>query len=321
MKIGDGSDYQSNLKPGGNFSFSKPQGVHPEMKQEDTVSLNSSKGSKGFTLLPLATSIYLQGQKINEAIGGAISDIRKNTAKAYAESSSNFTNIPFPTTIEPFSEEERNKALSVLKPGDIILQKDERSIIMQTLSKVSTGSDYVHAAIYKGDGKILESVAQGVREADADIYLKGQSSVEIIRPPYKTPEDAQAAISFAQDMVGKPYNIFFKTGDEKSFYCTDLVRQALFNMPNPIIPATVDGKQPKIIGADYFRHIEGSEVVYSKGGSYDSSIKAFLPYINSFVKSAIMISSIATPGFPGLMSSGQLEIVKHAYAEYYGQQQ
>lgn len=316
MRIGDGSDYQKSIASSPGVSFTKPQGVHPEVRQDadDTVSLHDKKQ---FSLLPLATSFYLQGQKISNAVGEAISSVRRNTAKAYAETTANLTNIPFPTKIESFTEDERNKALEILKPGDIILQKDERSIIMQTISKYSTGSDYVHTAIYKGDGKILESVAQGVRETDADIYFQGQNSVEIIRPPYKTPEDAQAAISFVQDNVGKPYNIFFKTGDQKSFYCTDLVRQALLNIPNPIIISPPDGKQPKIIGADYFKQIAGSEVVYSKGGSYESSIQGFLPYLNVFVKNAFLISSIATPGIPGLLTAGELTIVKNAYKELY----
>jgi hypothetical protein len=159
-------------------------------------------------------------------------------------------------------------------------------------------------------------VAQGVRETDADIYLQGQNSVQIIRPPYQSPEDAAAAVEFAHDMIGKPYNIFFKTGDQKSFYCTDLVRQALLNMPNPIIISPPDRKDPKIIGADYFKQIAGSEVVYSRGGDYASSMKAYLPFLNKLTKNALLISSIGVPGLPGLMTSGQLEIVKNAYADY-----
>jgi hypothetical protein len=48
---------------------------------------------------------------------------------------------------QPHWHEDRKTVKSMLKPCDIILQKDERAIIMQSMYKMVTGSDFVHAAL------------------------------------------------------------------------------------------------------------------------------------------------------------------------------
>lgn len=202
----------------------------------------------------------------------ACSYMSRGTSDNTAVALSKLANIPFPTIMEPMSADEREKVSNLIQPGDILIQKDENSPIMQTISKVGTGSDFIHAAIYKGDGKLLESVPRGVREADLDIYLKGYSSVMVFRPPYKTPEDKQAAIDFAQQQVGKPYNKFFSEDGGKSFYCTQLVRDALASTPNPINVPVADYMGKKVIGTHQLESIDGGETVYSSNRDFKQSM-------------------------------------------------
>jgi len=183
------------------------------------------------------------------------------------------SNLPFPTAIEPFPLEDKKTVKSMLQPGDIILQKDERAIIMQAMSKVVTGSDFVHAALYEGNGKMLESVVTGVREANIDEYLQGENSVQIVRPHYESEADRQAAIDFAREQKGKPYNMLFDEKTHESYYCTQLVREAFQAMPHSIEVPVSDFMGKHIVGAGAFQKIPDAEVIYNRGGDFKDSVK------------------------------------------------
>ncbi len=230
---------------------------------------DSFKPAKEEVDLPSPKNIMKQA---GSSLMNACNYMSRGTSDNTAVVLSKLANIPFPTIVDPMSAEEREKVSSLIQPGDILIQKDENSPIMQTISKVGTGSDFIHAAIYKGDGKILESVPRGVREADLNIYLKGYSSVMIFRPPYKTPEDKQAAIAFAEKQVGKPYNKFFNDDGGKSFYCTQLVRDALASTPNPINVPVANYMGKNVIGTHQLESIEGGETVYSSNRDFKQSM-------------------------------------------------
>lgn len=230
---------------------------------------DSFKPAKEEAALPCPADLM---RKAANSIVKACNYMSRGTSDNTAVALSKLANIPFPTIMEPMSAEEREKVSNLIQPGDILIQKDENSPIMQTISKVGTGSDFIHAAIYKGDGKLLESVPRGVREADLNIYLKGYSSVMIFRPPYKTPEDKQAAIAFAEKQVGKPYNKFFSDDNGKSFYCTQLVRDALASTPNPINVPVANYMGKKVIGTHQLESIEGGETVYSSNRDFKQSM-------------------------------------------------
>ena len=214
-----------------------------------------------------------ENKTITGKIGETVEKLSYWTTTCTSLAMAGITNIPFPTIAKPFSSKEKEDIMRLIKPGDIVVQKDDRSAIMQTISHVTTGSDFIHAAIYKGDGKIIESVGVGVREANLDIYLGGMNSVEILRPPYKTKEDSDAAIKFAESKIGKPYNPMFEESKGKSYYCTQLVRDALESMPNPIkvTPAKPFGKN--VVGTAQLKNIDGGEVVFSRGTKYGESME------------------------------------------------
>lgn len=221
-------------------------------------------------------------------------NLRKQSSYVATLVTSSITNIPFPTNVDPFPDHERARVKSLLKPGDIILQKDEHCPIMQTVSKAATGSDFVHAALYIGGGHIVESVVEGVRKGDVDVYLQGKNSIQVIRPGYKTRKDRDAAIAFARKQIGKPYNVLFSEKSDESFYCTQLVREALRSMPHPLeVPVSSPGGK-EVVGTRAFQEMKDRKVIYSLGGDFKDSMKATRTALRTALLYALFVTLPST---------------------------
>lgn len=93
---------------------------------------------------------------------------------------------------------------SMLEPGDIILSagKGITAIGVQlfTVAPVS------HAALYVGEGQIIEAVGQGVRRRSLKDALEEEAVAVAFRHPALLPEQAGKIREFAEAQVGKRYN-------------------------------------------------------------------------------------------------------------------
>lgn len=91
-----------------------------------------------------------------------------------------------------------------LQPGDIILSSASSltsiGIRALTLAPVS------HAALYLGDGQIVEAVGSGVGLRSTGDFLAEESTIVAFRHPDMTPDRARVLHDFALAQVGKPYN-------------------------------------------------------------------------------------------------------------------
>ena len=180
--------------------------------------------------------------------------------------------IRVPTTTKNISEEEVNKILSVIQPGDVILETNDAYPNWQRMEIVTLGSNYTHAAIYEGDGKFLEATTgdpsgKGVLRTDLKEYLDGHLKIKIIRPPYKDGDDIKAALDHARAQLDKPYDSAFNYEDDDKIYCAELVKKAIDQCPSGIKTPMSDtfftrltGK--KAVGPDDFGRIEGAKTVY-----------------------------------------------------------
>ncbi len=212
--------------------------------------------------------------------------VSSEAAETYKNGAGNwFTallDMRMPTTTKSFPPEERDKVLELIKPGDIILETNDAYPGWQVLEKVAFNSNFTHAAIYEGEGKFLEATTgdpsgKGVVRTDLKEYLEGRIKLQIIRPPYKTPEDREAALNYARGSMGRPYDSAFNQKDDKELYCAELVQRALAAMPNPInVPiANFMGKQA--VGPNAFQKIPDAEVVYTTKSSFASSVISHYP--------------------------------------------
>ncbi|MBI3044620.1 MAG: distant relative of cell wall-associated hydrolase [Betaproteobacteria bacterium] len=97
-------------------------------------------------------------------------------------------------------------SLKDLRPGDIILTSDpgfvSTSIQLMTLAPVS------HAAIYIGDGKVVEAVRPAVRVRPLDEVIAEGTAVLAFRHPELSTEQARNISSYALQKTGTGFNYF-----------------------------------------------------------------------------------------------------------------
>lgn len=91
-----------------------------------------------------------------------------------------------------------------LRPGDIILTSDSgfvsASIQLMTLSPIS------HAAIYVGDGKVVEAVRPAVRVRPIDEVVTEGTVVLAFRYPELSAEQARSVSNYALEKTGTGFN-------------------------------------------------------------------------------------------------------------------
>ena len=94
-------------------------------------------------------------------------------------------------------------AAEALQPGDILLTAG--SGLTSVGIQVLTFAPVSHAALYVGDGQVIEAVGEGVRTRSVDAVLAEEAMVVAFRHPGATPEAAQLMRDFAHGKVGSRY--------------------------------------------------------------------------------------------------------------------
>jgi len=190
--------------------------------------------------------------------------------------------IRVPTTTPQITPERRDEILKLIQPGDVILETNNAYPGWQRFEKVTLNSDYTHAAMYEGDGKFIEATTgdpsgKGVVRNDLKEYLQGNILVEIIRPPYKTPEDKEAALDYCRNQLGKPYDSDFSLKDDNSIYCAELVYRALDSCPNKIDVPLKKLLSKEAVAPDSFEQVKGGQVVYSDNSNFWKNMASHYP--------------------------------------------
>jgi cell wall-associated NlpC family hydrolase len=93
-----------------------------------------------------------------------------------------------------------------LRPGDILLEASGGA--KAGTIGFFTGSDYSHAAIYTGNGQLVEAIGSGVRQTSVTNYLNDDAiqRVMVLRVPGLSEADEARLAAFAERQVGKSYN-------------------------------------------------------------------------------------------------------------------
>src|SRR5581483_10848649 len=132
------------------------------------------------------------------------------------------------------STESRQQIKEFLQAGDVLLESNRAYPGWQLLSRLMVGSPWMHAAVYVGNGIVVDAGTEPrVARIAIDEFLN-TTDIIVYRPRFAGPEDAQAAVSYVLKQIGRPFNVSFDHGDNRSFYCSQLVSQALLQMPHPI---------------------------------------------------------------------------------------
>ena len=127
--------------------------------------------------------------------------------------------VPCTESVEAIGGDDENGNdldLDLLEVGDILLTRGSM------FDKIIPG-EWTHAAMYIGDGQLIEAVARGVVIRPIE-EIHNNNEVGVFRVSVED-EVKEAAVEFALEQVGKPYNIFLfnKRMHGPSYYCSELV--------------------------------------------------------------------------------------------------
>lgn len=117
--------------------------------------------------------------------------------------------LRFQTSAVAPQKDEAALAQDTLEPGDIILTSAPtlRSVGIRlfTLSSVS------HAALYIGDGRIVEALGSGVRERPLEELLREENVALVLRYPGLTRDEQLEMLDYARQKTGARFNYFGAT--------------------------------------------------------------------------------------------------------------
>ncbi len=201
------------------------------------------------------------------------SDSAVPSQKNFADKLLGLLDFPAFVASKVMSEGRRQQIMDVLKPGDIILETNDNRPAAKLLEKAAVGSDYTHASFYEGGGKFIEAnidhnSGYGVDRLELFERLKGRLSVKIIRPPYKSQEDVNAALDYARNQIGKPYDFMLDNSTDDRLYCSELIAKSLKAMPNKVYTPVARVFGQELIVPEDFGKIDGAEVVYDDKSSF-----------------------------------------------------
>jgi uncharacterized protein YycO len=126
--------------------------------------------------------------------------------------------------------------------GDICLSTTKTAI--SNAIKLATGSSVSHAFLYLGDGKIAESIGDGVVVRPLAAARAEYSLILGFRHPRMTPALADKVIRYAAEREGLRYDMRGVVGaklpglgdDPNSWYCSELVAAAFQAAGLPLAP-------------------------------------------------------------------------------------
>lgn len=174
-----------------------------------------------------------------------------------------------PSTMPEMTEQRREQLLEPLQPGDVVMATVGTLPGWAHLDYWLLDSHHVHCGLYAGDGQFYEAAGPGVRRSQAPDFFHGRMKTAAIRPNYASAEDRQAALAYCEKQLGKAFDQQFRSDDDRRFYCSELVHNALKNMPHPILSPThrVPLRGDQGIPPDGFLRIDG-KLLYDEKSHY-----------------------------------------------------
>jgi len=176
--------------------------------------------------------------------------------------------MPRPTRNKKLSAEQVEEIRASLQPGDVLLETNDEYPGWQVNAKLFLKSDWVHAALYVGNDKIIDSTTE--RNGVAETTLKNFSNchhLAVIRPSYKSEADRQAALQYARDKIGTPYDFDWNLSNN-TLYCTEFVANALAAGPNPIKIDTMKAVGQEMVSPRAFLENSELKTVWTTGSNY-----------------------------------------------------
>lgn len=162
--------------------------------------------------------------------------------KAYINMIRNIGSVEIPNEVSGLTENDIEVAINTLVEGDVVLVGS-----LGHLSAVAIGGAVTHSLIYVGSNTFIHAIANGVELIHADEVFAKYDTMAITRP---NEEFTQAAISYAYEQLGRPYDYDFNEGSD-AFYCSELVASAYQNAgmdtPTPHLSTSEFGRLMNVV--------------------------------------------------------------------------
>lgn len=179
--------------------------------------------------------------------------------------------------VRRLSADERQFIASIVRPGDILVDSNDAFPGWQILSKIFLGSEWVHMGLYVGDGIVVDAGQKAhVSEITLQRFLR-TSRVAVLRPHYQDDEDVERVIACARKFIGKRYNSALDLASADDVYCTQMMREVLKTLQNPIEVRTTNVLGRSIVSPDAFVYNDRITVVFKTHLSGAVSEMADLP--------------------------------------------
>lgn len=134
----------------------------------------------------------------------------------------NFTGVNYDPHASKLTPADVGQMKKVLQPGDVVLRRTDG-----TTSNWFIPGYWGHAALYVGDGKIVDATTHDVRQLDVDAFCKEGDAAIVLRPKGIDPEQVARAVEYAREQLGKRYDFDLDFEDDHKFTCTELVETSL----------------------------------------------------------------------------------------------
>jgi uncharacterized protein YycO len=129
--------------------------------------------------------------------------------------------VPYPLWIIAGNTKDKVKAKDIRKVmefargGDLIFRRQGR-----TLGTAIIPGHYSHVGILSSPSTVIHALGQGVVEEDILDFMK-TDALGLMRVNNKDWEIA--AVDFAKECLGRPYDYIFDSDDKRALYCCELV--------------------------------------------------------------------------------------------------
>ena len=144
------------------------------------------------------------------------------------------------------STSSKERFVSMLEKGDIILSRNEKSPIESVICKAVPDARWPHCRLYIGYGKSVESTVGGVKIKDVDEYLE-TDDLMIIRPPNYIDKDKlvkdcmmylgldysylqfvrTGSLFLIKRLIKKDLRKYFRIDFDKNVVCCELIAYGL----------------------------------------------------------------------------------------------
>ena len=229
------------------------------------IAIPFGEGNKGeLPFLPLKKAAAYAGAKVGAALSKPLQAMFPQAIKEYQ--------LTDAVKARNVTTEEVEKFKSALQPGDILLTMSNDDPMFHWLISLKNGSsEHTHAALYAGNGQVLEANSDtgkvGYREAD--LVLGGKSHILAVRPNYAEGK-AEAVVAQAETYLERPYDWFASLSD-KRLGCVEVPFHSLQQAaPEHAVPITNLLGLKKFIFPTDLTQTKDSEVVASAGVRRDA---------------------------------------------------